>query len=255
MNALLSTRSLNISIAGKQVCNQLDLDIRNNQCWAILGANGIGKSTLLHTLAGLRPADGGDIKYLGQHINQIPSRHLAKTRAVLFQNQLDPFPATVSETVAVGRHPYLSTWQWYSNQDDRIVEHVLEQVGMLDFSDRIISSLSGGERQRISIAATLAQTPQLFLLDEPTNHLDLPHQIKMLELLTQQKNETTAVVMILHDVNLAARFCDHVLMLFGNGEVKTGASDRLMNTETLSELYRHPLKHIKGELHDFYLPQ
>lgn len=255
MNTLLSTHLLNVSIADKLVCKDLGFSIRSNECWAILGTNGIGKTTLLHTLAGLRPANSGEIHYLDQQINLISKRQLAKTRAVLFQDQRDPFPATVTETVAIGRHPYLSTWQWSSRQDNQVIQDALERVNMQKFSDRVITSLSGGERQRVSIATVLAQTPQLYLLDEPTSHLDLPHQMKMLALLSKQKNASTSVVMILHDVNLAARFCDYALMLFGNGEVKTGTTTDLMNPDTLSQLYGYPIRQVNGNGPGYFLPE
>ena len=254
MNSLLSTKNLSVSVAGKQVCREMDLEINHGECWAILGTNGIGKTTLLHTLAGLRESEAGEIYYASQPIIDMSPRQLACFRAVLFQEHSDPFPATVKETVAVGRHPFEPAWQWYSTHDNGVVADSLEKVDMQSFSGRIISTLSGGERQRVSIAATLAQTPKIFMLDEPVSHLDLYHQMKIMDLMANQKKQDTAVIMILHDINLASRYCDHALLIYGDGKTESGLCSDLLNCEKLSALYGYPILQVQGDGKSVFVP-
>ena len=255
MNPLLSTESLKVSIANRKVCDDLSLSINNGECWGILGINGIGKTTLLHTLAGLRDPDKGDIFYQDTNIRSLGKIELAKKRGMLFQTKTDPFPATVLETVLIGRHPHIENWQWESEKDIKLARASLQQVDLTGMEDRYINSLSGGERQRVAIATILAQQPDMYLLDEPTNHLDVQHQIKLMQLFQNSKDrQDSALIMILHDLNLAARFCDHILMLFGNGKVLIGETTKLLTAENLNELYGHPIKILNDNSQAVFIP-
>ncbi|WP_455202176.1 ABC transporter ATP-binding protein [Kaarinaea lacus] len=255
MSALFSAKSLKVSIANRNVCDDLNISINSGECWGVLGINGIGKTTLLHTLAGLRDPDEGDIYYQDTNIRSLGKTELAKKRGVLFQTKSDPFPATVLETVLIGRHPHIENWQWESKKDIELARNSLQQVDLAGMEDRYISSLSGGERQRVAIATILAQQPDIYLLDEPTNHLDVQHQIKLMQLLHNSNDQQdSAFIMILHDLNLAARFCDHILMLFGNGKVLAGETKMLLTAENLNELYGYPIKVINDNSQDVFLP-
>ena len=255
MNTLLAVESLKTTIANHCVCAGLDLSVNPGDCWGILGINGIGKTTLLHTLAGLRDADHGNIYYQGTNIRTLGKIELAKKRGVLFQTMADPFPATVLETVLIGRHPYIKHWQWESGSDIELAKNCLQQVDLYAMENRYINTLSGGERQRVAIAAILAQQPEVYLLDEPTNHLDVQHQMKLMQLfhdtITRQRS---AFVMIVHDLNLAARFCDHILMLFGNGRVLKGETSELLTAENLEALYGYPIKVLNYDSHSVFIP-
>ena len=255
MNALLAVESLKTTIANHCVCDGLDLSVNPGECWGILGINGIGKTTLLHTLAGLRDPDQGDIYYQGTNIRSLGKIELAKKRGVLFQTTSDPFPATVLETVLIGRHPYIKHWQWESGSDIELAKNSLQQVDLAAMENRYINTLSGGERQRLAIATILAQQPEVYLLDEPTNHLDVQHQMKLMQLFHDTKTrQRSALVMILHDINLAARFCDHILMLFGNGRVLKGETSELLTAENLEELYGYPIKSLNNDSHSVFIP-
>ena len=241
--AVLQTTGLNVSIAGKRVCDELNLVLEPHQCWGILGRNGAGKTTLLHTLAALRPADSGDISLLGKRRSEYRQREWAQHCGVLFQDYSDTFPGTVLETALIGRHPHVAHWQWESESDVNLVHSVLQQVGLEQMQQRRVDTLSGGERRRLAIATLLAQAPQCMLLDEPANHLDLHYQVTLLDLLTQSvKVEAKAMMIVLHDINLAARYCDHVLLLLGDGEHLQGPSKELLNVELLSRVYGHPMR-------------
>ncbi len=243
MPTLLTANDLTVSIADKSVCHGLNLSIERGQCWGILGRNGIGKTTLLHTLAGLHAPDAGAIYLEEQPLTRLPRRHIAQSIGVLFQHSEDPFPSTVLETALIGRHPYLNAWDWESEEDQTLARQALAAVGMDGMASRQADTLSGGERQRLAIATLLTQDPQLLLLDEPANHLDLHHQITLLDLLVRQTRERgKALLMISHDLNLTARYCDHVLMLFGEGETLQGEASEVLTETNLARLYGHPIR-------------
>ncbi|HEX5392931.1 MAG TPA: ABC transporter ATP-binding protein [Rhodocyclaceae bacterium] len=247
MSALLTTKALTVSIGGHTVCEGLDWSVSAGQHWAILGRNGAGKSTLLHTLAGLHESRSGTIAIDGHSANLTSPKVLAKVRGILPQRQLDPFASTVLETVLVGRHPHLDRWDWESAEDRRIALNALEQVGLLDFSQRDVLTLSGGERQRLAIAQLLTQQPRLMLLDEPLTHLDLNYQVAVMELMKQQVAAGAAVVSVLHDPGFAARYCDHALLLFGTGTWLAGPADEVLTAQNLSCLYGHTLHELTDQ--------
>jgi iron complex transport system ATP-binding protein len=243
---LLATRKLAVSIAGIDVCKELDFAVERGECWAILGRNGAGKTTLLHTLAGLRPPAAGSIDIDGRALASLPARELARVRGLLPQDDFDTFPATVLETVLIGRHPHLPRWQWEGPADLSIVRTALASVDIGAAELRDVRTLSGGERRRVALATLLAQEPQLFLLDEPASHLDLAHQVALLDRLTAlAREQDKALLMVLHDVNLAARYCDHALLL-ERGSALAGTAAELLTAERLSPLYGVTLR----TLHD-----
>ena len=252
---LLAVRSLTVSIAGIRVCQGLDLSVLPGQCWAILGRNGAGKTTLLHTLAGLRSPAEGTIELLGQPLAATGRRDLARLRGLLPQDDNDAFPATVLETVLIGRHPHLSRWQWEGPEDLRAAREALAAADMTGTEARDIRTLSGGERRRVALAALLAQQPQLFLLDEPSSHLDLSHQLALLDRLTDTVRAAgKALLMVLHDVNLAVRYCDHALLL-ANGDALAGSAAELFRADRLSAVFGVALKAVAGPRGSVFAPE
>ena len=243
---LLSSRGLDVAVGDKTLVRGLDLNLDGGDTLAILGRNGSGKTTLLHTLAGLRPSSAGGIELLGKPYAAHGPRAAACLRGLLTQTQTDAFPASVLETALIGRHPHLSRWAWEGSADERIARTALAAVGLAGLEEREVHSLSGGERQRLGIATLLTQQPSLYLLDEPLAHLDLAHQIAMLELATRYAAQCRAAfVIVLHDMNLARRYCRRALLLFGDGGWLEGASEEVLSAENLSELYGQPLRELK----------
>ena len=243
----LAARGLAVNIAGIPICRGLDLSVEPGQCWAILGRNGAGKTTLLNTLAGLRAPATGTIEVDGRPLSAFEPRELARFRGLLPQDDSDPFPATALETVLVGRHPHLSRWRWEGAEDLRIARDALRAADLAGAEARDVRTLSGGERRRVALATLLAQQPRLFLLDEPSSHLDLSHQVALLDRLVQLvRSERRALIMALHDVNLAARCCDHVLLL-DRGEAQAGPAERLLTAERLSVLYGVSLRTLRDD--------
>ncbi len=254
--ALLGARDLRVEIGDIRVCDGLNLDLHARQSWGLLGVNGVGKTTLLHTLAGLRPPASGQVTLAGRAIADLPRREVARRLGVLFQGEADEFPGTVLETALMGRHPFLGRWQWESETDQALAEAALREVGLDGLEQRQVGTLSGGEARRLALATLLTQDPRLLLLDEPTNHLDPHHQIRLLGLLRQRAAEgDRALLMILHDINLASRFCDHLILLFGDGESLCGPVSEVLNIENLSRLYGHPVVAVEGAGRVVYLPE
>jgi iron complex transport system ATP-binding protein len=253
--ASLRTRQLSLRIGARRLVQDLDLEILPGQRWCILGRNGSGKTTLLHGLAGLRPLEAGAVLLDGEAIGALPRRQVARRLGLLSQDHEDVFPASVLQTALSGRHPHLSPWAWESPADRALAMQALERVGLADLAQREVNSLSGGERRRLGIATLLTQDPQFMLLDEPTNHLDLHHQIEVLQALaTLGQARGKALVMVLHDVNLAARFCDHALLLFEDGRHGAGPVAEWLSTEHLGRLYGHPMRFIPGQPHPLWMP-
>jgi len=237
-NAILETEALRLEIAGQRICESLSLQLHAGECLGVLGQNGTGKTTLLHTLAGLRPAQGGNILLQGRSLNAWSRKALATQLGVLFQSSSDNMPASVEETVLMGRHPHLPDWQWESAEDRAAARAALQAVNLDALAARDVNTLSGGERQRLALAMLLAQQPQLYLLDEPGNHLDIAFQVRSLQVLREHLDkQQAAMCMATHDINLAARFCDRILLLTGNGEPRLGLTQDILTPDTLSQAY------------------
>lgn len=252
----LETRNLRLEVGERVLLESLTLRIRAGESWGILGANGSGKTTLLHSLAGLRAVQGGTVLLGGTPIGQTPRRRVAQQLGLLPQDHVDAFPATVLQTALTGRHPHLPAWAWEDAQDEALARAALHQLDLGELADRDIDSLSGGERRRLGFATLLTQDPTFLLLDEPTNHLDLRHQIQVLQLLRKQvQAQHKSLVMVLHDPNLASRFCDNILMLFGDGSHAVGAISELMHADRLAQLYGHPLVEVTQTPYPFWTPQ
>ncbi len=252
---MLRTEQLTLHIAGRTLCDRLDAGFNAGENWVILGANGSGKTTLLHALAGLRQPDHGRVMLDHVPLRDMPSRRRARRLGVLFQDFESAFPATVMETVLTGRHPRLQRWQWESTEDYSAAEAALEAVGLAGFAQRPLATLSGGERRRVEIAALLAQDAPLCLLDEPTNHLDLHHQVRILEwLATRAARPGHMNIFVLHDINLAARFGTHGILLFDHGECLHGPMPDVLTRPNLERLYHCRLREIHADGARWYLP-
>jgi iron complex transport system ATP-binding protein len=212
--SLLQVRGLSLALAGRSLLQGLDWSVQPGELWCLLGPNGAGKTTLLHTLCGLRQPSAGSIEIDGLPLAGTPLPLLARLRGFMPQQQFDAFSHSVLDTVLVGRTPYRLGRHWDSAQDLATARAALQRVGLAGYEARDVMGLSGGERQRVALAALLAQAPKLMLLDEPASHQDVAHQLGLMRLL-RELLPGHAVVMTCHDINLAARYASHVLMLSG----------------------------------------
>ncbi|NWN91970.1 ABC transporter ATP-binding protein [Marinobacter adhaerens] len=237
----LHARDLIMNVPGRPDGFPLNLALEPGQTWGVLGPNGAGKTTLLHTLAGLLPARNGQVRLNESPLPRMKRRDIAQHVGLVFQERQDSFPATVMETALIGRHPWLSPWESEQGDDQARAQQALAALDVDHLSDRLLDTLSGGERQRVAIATLMTQDPNIWLLDEPTNHLDLHHQVKVMNLLRNQAQFGKAVFMCLHDLNLAARWCSHVLLLYTNGDACWGAVEDMLVPDALERLYSQRL--------------
>ncbi len=213
MNSLKAD-SINLSYGNKTIIKDLDIKIPKGEITILIGANGSGKSTLLRALARLMKPDNGQIILNGENIFKLPTKEVAKNLSILPQSPIAPEGMTVFQLVKQGRYPYQTLFQQWSKEDEKMVNKALKETGMVELKNRTVDSLSGGQRQRAWIAMTLAQNTETILLDEPTTYLDLAHQVEILDLLDElNKSEQRTIVMVLHDLNLAFRYADHIVAI------------------------------------------
>ncbi|GAA0994588.1 ABC transporter ATP-binding protein [Acrocarpospora macrocephala] len=210
----LKAEGLHLRYDRELVVHGIDIEIPAGKITVIVGANGSGKSTTLRGLSRLLKPSSGSVTLDGHDIHSMPAKKLAQMIGLLPQHPTAPDGITVADLVSRGRHPHHTWIRRRDHDDDAVVAAALRATSMIEFADRPVDQLSGGQRQRVWIAMALAQDPDILLLDEPTTYLDLTHQIELLDLLTELNTTySTTVVMVLHDLNLAARYADHLLVM------------------------------------------
>ena len=248
-----------LSITKKVICTNLNVTFKPGEFWGIMGINGVGKTTLLQSLIALRDMahcnKNGRISLDNKDINDYKRLELAQKTGMMLQEYEYNFPSTVLEATLIGRHPFLKHWQIETTQDEQLALDALKKVGLEKFSQRSLNTLSGGEKRRANLATLLTQNPDYYLLDEPVNHLDVRAQLDILSLLRTQFHQAKQCgIMVIHDPNLAYRFCDHILLLFNNGEWLAGESHSILTTKNLSHLYNCPFQKMSNEHDTFFSP-
>ncbi|MGY3679222.1 ABC transporter ATP-binding protein [Streptomyces sp. TE33382] len=235
--ARLAARGVTVGYGGRTVIDDLDVAIPPGVITTIIGPNGCGKSTLLRTLTRLlRPARGA-VVLDGEDIAGLRTRDVAKKLGLLPQAPVAPEGLTVADLVARGRHPHQSWLRQWSSDDADVVERALEMTGVSELADRPVDSLSGGQRQRVWISMTLAQGTDLLLLDEPTTYLDLAHAVDVLDLVDDLHESGCTVVMVLHDLNLAARYSDNLIVMRDGRILEQGHPRDVITAELLQEAF------------------
>ena len=234
----LATRDLTLGYGGEPVVRDLTLEIPDGRVTVVVGPNACGKSTLLRGLARLLRPRCGAVLLDGRPIQEQPTRTVARTLGLLPQHPVAPEGVTVAELVGRGRHPHQGLWRRSSAHDAEAVERALAETGTSSLADAPVAELSGGQRQRVWIAMALAQETDLLLLDEPTTYLDLTHQIEMLDLVAALNAErATTVVMVLHDLGLAARYADHLVAMRAGVVAAQGAPADVLTEEMVREVF------------------
>ncbi|WJK44022.1 ABC transporter ATP-binding protein [Solwaraspora sp. WMMA2056] len=234
----MRARSLRLGYGDRVVVPQLDLDVVDGAVTAIVGPNGCGKSTLLRALGRLLRPTGGDVLLDGEQIQRMPTREVARRLGILPQAPSAPDGLTVADLVVRGRQPHQSWLRQWSRADEKIVAQALAWTGLSDLAERPVDTLSGGQRQRAWISMALAQGTDILLLDEPTTYLDLAHQIDVLDLVDRLHRERgRTVVMVLHDLNLAARYARHLVAMKDGRVLAAGAPAEMLTAELVEEVF------------------
>jgi len=234
----LRAHDVRLAYDNRIVVDGLDLAVPPGRITAIVGANACGKSTLLRALARLLTPREGAVHLDGRALNSLPTRELAQRLGILPQSPVAPEGLTVADLVNRGRSPHQTWWRQWSKADELAVDRALAATGMTDLAERPVDELSGGQRQRAWIAMAVAQGTPVLLLDEPTTYLDLAHQIDVLDLITDlNRRENRTIVMVLHDLNQACRYADHVVAMKSGRIVAEGAPAEVITAETVEDVF------------------
>jgi iron complex transport system ATP-binding protein len=235
---MLSTRGLVAGYDRRTVLDGLDVDLPTDAFTVIVGPNACGKSTLLRTMARLLTPTRGTVLLDGTAIRELPTREVARRLGVLPQSPLVPEGVSVADLVGRGRQPYQRWWRQWSAADAVAVREAMALADVADLAERPVDALSGGQRQRVWIAMTLAQDTQVLLLDEPTTFLDLAHQVEILDLLHRLRAQRgRTVVAVLHDLNQAARYADHMVAMRDGRVVATGAPRDILTADLVRDVF------------------
>ncbi|BAU26753.1 iron complex transport system ATP-binding protein [Aneurinibacillus soli] len=249
---MLLANSISLTIGSRHILKGISLEIKRGETLGVMGPNGCGKSTLVKVLSRLLVPNEGEILLDGQALSSYSSKQLARKIAVVSQDGLAPLPLTVSEAVQMGRYPHQRLWKKEIARDEEVVQQVLVRTRLTELACKPLDMLSGGERQRVAIACAMAQEPEVLLLDEPTTYLDIGYQIGILDLLRRWQQETGgAALLVLHDLNLAAQYCDRLMLLKKGGVIGSGSVEEIMEADLLADVYGirplvvpHPNLHI-----------
>ncbi|MBB5933893.1 ABC transporter ATP-binding protein [Streptomyces zagrosensis] len=234
----LAAERLTLGYGDRAVVNSLDLTVPPGEITAIVGANACGKSTLLRSMSRLLKPREGRVVLDGKEVHRVPAKELARTLGLLPQSPVAPEGITVADLVGRGRHPHQRVFSRWNAEDDTAVAAALEATDTTTLADRCVDELSGGQRQRVWIAMALAQQTDILMLDEPTTFLDASHQVEVLDLLTDLNHARgTTVVMVLHDLNLAARYADHIVALAAGRLHAAGTPHEVLTKENVRAVF------------------
>ncbi|MFC4776513.1 ABC transporter ATP-binding protein [Paenibacillus sp. GCM10023252] len=248
--SLLMADKLTVSYGDSPVLHNLSLAIPKGEITVLIGSNGCGKSTLLRSLARLIKPQSGSVLLDGSDMARLSTKSIAKRLAILPQGPTAPEGLTVLQLVKQGRYPYQSWLQQWSRDDEEAVKSALQATGMESLAERSVAALSGGQRQRAWIAMTLAQQTEIILLDEPTTYLDLAHGIDVLDLLYElNKTELRTIVMVLHDINLACRYADHIIAM-KDGQIEAqGRPNAVITPAMIESVFHLPCQVVSDPLY------
>lgn len=245
--SLLSGRGLAVELGGKRVVEGLDIDLRAGELVGLIGPNGAGKSTLLRALAGVLPLATGELQLLGQAAQEVTPERRAQLLSWLAQSGPINWPLSVERLVLLGRTPHRRSWRGGDAAAPAVLERVLAQTDCLALRHRDATTLSGGERARVLMARALASEPTVLLADEPVAALDLAHQLQTMELLREFARGERGGIVVLHELSLAARYCDRLLLMDRGALVASGPTQEVLNVQTLREVYGVEVEILGGE--------
>jgi iron complex transport system ATP-binding protein len=250
---LLQASNIVVQRSGKRLLDQVSLKLASGVLSGLIGPNGAGKSTLMSVLAGLVNPDSGHVQYQQQLLQDIPRKERGRLLSFLEQGGPIHWPVTVERLIALGRHPHLEPWASLSAQDQQAIDHVIDRTDCRALLTQEATTLSGGERTRVLLARALVNQPQILLADEPVAALDPAHQLQTMHLLRGQARHGKGTLVVLHDLSLAARFCDRVHLLHRGRIVAEGSPRDVLSSENLSAVYGIEVKRF-GDDAEWIIP-
>lgn len=234
----LEARGITLKYEDSVITSGLDLRVPEGRITAIIGPNACGKSTLLRALSRLLKPSSGEILLDGKSIHRYQAKDLARRLGLLPQSSIAPFGIIVSDLVSRGRFPHQRMLQQWSDEDEEVVRGAMAATGITHLANRSVDELSGGQRQRVWLAMILAQDPRVLLLDEPTTYLDIAHQLEVLELCKRlNKAQSRTIVLVLHDLNQAARYADHLVVMRDGAIAASGAPSEVLSEELIAQVF------------------
>jgi iron complex transport system ATP-binding protein len=234
---MLSVKNLHVAYGNKTIIQDLNLSIPKGKITALIGPNGCGKSTLLKTLARINQPKSGQVFIDNTPLTNIPTKALAQRLSMLPQTHISPEGISIRRLVEYGRAPYTSHWGKLNEQDNLIVEHAMAATSISELAELPIDALSGGQRQRAWIAMIIAQDTEIVMLDEPTTYLDLSHQVELMHTMQAMNQQGKTVVVVLHDLNQACRYCDHLVVLRDGQLMTEGAPSEVFTQSLLKQVF------------------
>ena len=246
METVITVNDLSAGYQNKSILNNVSFSVKRGEMIGIIGPNGAGKSTLLKTIRGLLPKQNGSIVLFETDIDALSERDFARNVAYLQQHVDVSFGYTGKELVMAGRYPYLEWWQGESADDETVVRQCMEYTGVWDLADTSVEQVSGGQKQRILLAKVLAQKTPILFLDEPTTGLDIVYQEEIFRFCETLCKAGKTVIMVAHELNLAAKFCNRLLLVANGGILADGSPEEVLDAGHLSIAYNVPVKVIKN---------
>ena len=234
----ISTKALSYRVDAQELLDSVDLGVDSGRMVGLIGPNGAGKSTLLRAISGILRCQDGSIFLEGRDLQLLPAKEVAKGLALVPQIAPYTHGFTAMELVLMGRYPHLSRFQVEGKADNRIALDAMEMTETGRFANRTLDTLSGGERQRVFVARALAQQPRILLLDEPTSNLDVLHQLMALDLVRQLVDDGLTAVAAFHDLSMAARYCDKLVVLSGGRVVASGSPEDVLNPSLIESVFK-----------------
>lgn len=251
---LLEATALSIKFANKTILDDIDFSMNAGELIGIIGSNGSGKTTLLRTLSGMLPENNNKVQFLGRSLSDYNRKKLAQKMAYLPQGNESHWSITVENLVMLGRLPHRKPWQGCSDLDKKIVQKVLQDCDVSQFTNTTVDTLSGGERARVFLSRALAVEPQLLLVDEPIAGLDPGYQLDVMQKFRQLSNSGMGIICVIHDLTLAGRYCHKLLMLGGQKIISYGKPDQVLSSENLARCFNIKVHKGEAEGHAFVIP-
>ena len=234
---MIRVENLTVGYTKKAILENLNITIPKGKITALIGPNGCGKSTLLKSISGSLKPSIGKVSLVDQDLSCLNHKMRAQRLSILAQSPITPEGITVKQLVNFGRNPYLSHWGRLTNEDHKKVHIAMQETELQRFANTAISSLSGGQRQRAWIAMILAQDTEYVLLDEPTTYLDLTHQVELMEMMRTMNKQGKTIVVVLHDLNQASRYCDHLVVMKKGKIIAQDSPDKIFNNALLKKVF------------------